>query len=59
MKSTKTKLTIRLIEVEGSSETITSIIKSLGDLFPASENGAVVQVKRTRKKTESELPIAS
>ena len=54
MRSTKSKLIIRHIEVEGSAETIKEIVKSLGDLFPAPENGepagAVIKVKRTKRE---------
>lgn len=45
-----TKLIIRHIEVEGSAETINSIVKSLGDLIPT-EEPQIVRVQRRRKET--------
>lgn len=59
MRSTKTKLTIRLIEVEGSADTIERVITSLGDIGGLTENGDShnVRVRHVRKtKPESELP---
>jgi hypothetical protein len=54
MKHNKTKLSIRLIEVEGSAETITSIVKSLGDLFPDENGASTVRVTTRTKRVTTE-----
>jgi hypothetical protein len=50
MKTNKTKLSIRVVEVEGSAETITSIVKSLGDLFPGNGEPSQGTLKMPRTK---------
>ena len=53
---------MRLIEVEGSADTIVGVIKSLGDLglsVSDDNNGQSVRVRHVRKATakEPQLPI--
>jgi hypothetical protein len=53
MRTAKTKLAVRWIEVEGSADTIKGVLESFGNLFP--QNVAETKTRKI-KKQEPQTP---